>query len=119
MLGVGLLLTLLGGAGAVPPHAWALAQGAAIDCPAPATPAASPTSGSATGEASRGATETAFPEDGGELTFFAAASLTEAFEQMKTDLQAAHPDLTVTYNFGGSQVLVAQLSEGAAADVFA
>ncbi len=119
MLGVVLLLTLLGGAGAVPPHAWALAQGAAIDCPAPATPAASPAAGPGAAEASPVTTEIAFPEDGGELTVFAAASLTEAFEQMKTDLQAAHPELTVTYNFGGSQALVTQLSEGAEADVFA
>ena len=38
---------------------------------------------------------------------------------MKTDLEAAHPGLTITYNFAGSQALVTQLKEGAKADVFA
>jgi molybdate transport system substrate-binding protein len=62
---------------------------------------------------------TAFPAEGGNLTVFAAASLTDAFEEMKANLEAAHPGLTITYNFGGSQALVTQLTEGAAADVFA
>jgi len=60
-----------------------------------------------------------FPNGGGELTIFAAASLTDAFEQIKTDLETAEPELTITYNFAGSQALVTQLTEGAAADVFA
>ena len=38
---------------------------------------------------------------------------------METDLEAAHPGLTITYNFAGSQALVTQLQEGAKADVFA
>ena len=63
--------------------------------------------------------ESAFPATGGDITVFAAASLTEAFEQMKSDLETAHEGLAITYNFGGSQALVTQLSEGAAADVFA
>jgi molybdate transport system substrate-binding protein len=50
---------------------------------------------------------------------FAAASLTDAFEQVAIDLEAANEGLTITYNFGGSQALVTQLSEGAEADVFA
>ncbi len=53
------------------------------------------------------------------MTVFAAASLTDAFEDVKTDLESAHPGLAITYNFAGSQALVTQLSEGAAADVFA
>ena len=65
------------------------------------------------------AMEAEFPEAGGDLTVFAAASLTDAFGQMKTDLEAAHPGLTITYNFAGSQALVTQLQEGAKADVFA
>ena len=52
------------------------------------------------------------------VTVFAAASLREAFE-------AAAPAFTkqtgikVTYSFGGSDMLVAQLKQGAPADVFA
>jgi molybdate transport system substrate-binding protein len=61
----------------------------------------------------------AFPAEGGDLTVFAAASLTDAFGQIKTDLEAAHEGLTIAYNFAGSQALVTQLSEGAEADVFA
>jgi molybdate transport system substrate-binding protein len=60
-----------------------------------------------------------FPIEGGDLTVFAAASLTDAFEAIEGDLESANPDLSITYNFGGSQALVTQLKEGAEADVFA
>lgn len=92
----------------------ALDQGAGWEC----MPSAAATSaGGASPVAAAGAVE--FPEAGGELTVFAAASLTDAFEQIKTDLEAAQPDLAITYNFAGSQALVTQLTEGAAADAFA
>jgi molybdate transport system substrate-binding protein len=55
----------------------------------------------------------------GALTVFAAASLTEVFNQIKTDLEATNPGLTITYNFAGSQALVTQLTQGARADLFA
>lgn len=90
---------------------------ATFDCPAPAAsisgaaPAASP--------AAPMTRDAAFPEGGGELTVFAAASLTDAFGEIKTDLEAEHPGLAITYNFAGSQALVTQLGEGAEADVFA
>ena len=55
---------------------------------------------------------------GGEVTVFAASSLQDVFEQIKTTAEAS--DLSkVTYNFAGSQALVTQLSQGAKADVFA
>src|SRR5215216_396846 len=60
-----------------------------------------------------------FPAEGGDLTVFAAASLTDAFEAIEQELEAATPNLSITYNFGGSQALVTQLEEGAQADVFA
>jgi molybdate transport system substrate-binding protein len=88
-----------------------------IECAAPAA-AASPAS-AAEMAATPEAMEAKFPEGGGDLTVFAAASLTDAFGQMKTDLEAAQPGLTITYNFAGSQALVTQLKEGAEADVFA
>jgi molybdate transport system substrate-binding protein len=55
----------------------------------------------------------------GELTVFAAASLTESFNQIKSDLEAANPGLSISYNFAGSQALVTQLTQGAKADLFA
>ncbi len=95
-----------------------LAQGATFECPAPAAPAASPAAGDAA-EASPAAAAVAFPEGGGDLTVFTAASLTDAFTQMATELEAAHPGLAFTFNFAGSQALATQLAEGAEADVFA
>jgi molybdate transport system substrate-binding protein len=55
----------------------------------------------------------------GDLVVFAAASLTEAFEQIGEEFAAAHPDSAVTFNFAGSQQLAQQLGQGAPADVFA
>jgi molybdate transport system substrate-binding protein len=55
----------------------------------------------------------------GSLTVFAAASLTEAFNDAKTKLQTAHTGLSITYSFAGSQVLVTQVKNGAPADVIA
>lgn len=55
----------------------------------------------------------------GSLTVFAAASLTEAFNDTKTALQSAHPGLSITYSFAGSQTLVTQIQNGAPADVIA
>jgi len=91
------------------------AQGAGWECPSPAaadaTPAATPIAGSEDA--------VTFPDEGGDLTVFAAASLTDAFEAIEQELEVANPNLSITYNFGGSQALVTQLQEGAQADVFA
>lgn len=53
------------------------------------------------------------------LTVFAAASLTKVFEQIGADVEARHPGLDVTFVFGGSSDLVAQLQHGAPGDVLA
>ena len=52
------------------------------------------------------------------LKIYAASSLTESFNALKTAYQAAHPNITITYNFNGSQALEQQLANGAPADVF-
>jgi molybdate transport system substrate-binding protein len=54
-----------------------------------------------------------------ELTVFAAASLTNAYQEIGRNFEAANPGVKVTFNFGGSPQLVTQLSQGASADVFA
>jgi len=53
------------------------------------------------------------------LTVFAAASLTKTFEELEKTYEAAHTDVDVKLSFGGSSDLVAQITEGASADVFA
>jgi molybdate transport system substrate-binding protein len=53
------------------------------------------------------------------LTVFAAASLTESFTEIGKNFDAAHPGVTTTFNFAGSQALRTQLEQGAIADVFA
>ena len=55
----------------------------------------------------------------GEITVFAAASLTGTFTELASDFEAAYPGTTVTLNFAGSSDLVTQIVEGAPADVFA
>jgi molybdate transport system substrate-binding protein len=55
----------------------------------------------------------------GTVTVFAAASLTGTFTQLGKDFEAAHPGVTVKFNFGGSDALAASIVSGAPADVFA
>jgi len=55
----------------------------------------------------------------GRITVFAAASLTDSFEQLKTEFVTAHPDVEITFNFGGSSALAEQIVQGAPVDVFA
>ncbi len=55
----------------------------------------------------------------GTLTVFAAASLTESFNEIKGIFEKANPGVKVEYNYAGSSALVTQLTQGAKADVFA
>lgn len=54
-----------------------------------------------------------------ELTVFAAASLTDAFEAMGTAFERANPDARVTCNVASSSTLATQITQGAPADVLA
>ncbi|MDB5059489.1 MAG: modA, partial [Chloroflexi bacterium] len=56
--------------------------------------------------------------DNGTLTVFAAASLTEAFNNIGSTFAKAN-NVSVHFNFAGSDALVTQLGQGAPADVFA
>lgn len=55
----------------------------------------------------------------GNLTIFAAASLTAAFTEIGAAFELNNPETTVEFNFAGSQRLRTQLEHGAKADVFA
>jgi molybdate transport system substrate-binding protein len=69
-----------------------------------------------------GAAKTAGGESGGgssEIRVFAAASLTDAFTKLGEQFTAAHPSVKVTFNFAGSPDLIAQIQQGAPADVLA
>lgn len=55
----------------------------------------------------------------GDITVFAAASLTDTFTELGEDFEAEHPGTKVTFNFGGSSGLAQQIISGAPADVFA
>jgi molybdate transport system substrate-binding protein len=59
------------------------------------------------------------PKATGDLTVFAAASLTEGFTDLQGTLKASDPDLALTYSFAGSGTLVTQIQQGAPADVVA
>ena len=57
--------------------------------------------------------------DPGQLSIYAASSLTDAFAELEGMFEAAHPDVDVAITFAGSQVLRLQIEQGAPADVFA
>jgi molybdate transport system substrate-binding protein len=59
------------------------------------------------------------PRITGSLTIFAAASLADAFDELKRQIEAANPGTTITYSFAASSALATQLEQGAKADLFA
>lgn len=61
-------------------------------------------------------------EDGnaaGEITVFAASSLTEAFKEAGAAFETRNPGAKVTFSFAASSALAVQINEGAPADIFA
>ena len=55
----------------------------------------------------------------GDVTVFAAASLTDAFTEIGDAFTVAYPEAAVRFNFAASSELVTQIREGAPADVVA
>ncbi|WP_127500341.1 molybdate ABC transporter substrate-binding protein [Actinoplanes solisilvae] len=53
------------------------------------------------------------------VTVFAASSLSGALEEAKHEFAKIHPGMDIRLNLGGSSTLVAQLRNGAPADLFA
>jgi molybdate transport system substrate-binding protein len=55
----------------------------------------------------------------GDITVFAAASLTDSFKEIGTAFMKANPGATATFSFDASSALVQQITQGAPADLFA
>ena len=53
-----------------------------------------------------------------DVIVFAAASMTEALEELKTEFEKENPNLNLTFNFDSSGTLKTQIDEGADCDVF-
>jgi molybdate transport system substrate-binding protein len=63
---------------------------------------------------------TAAPQLTGDLTIFAAASLTASFDELAQQFHTLHPDVTVKpIDYDGSSTLATQIIQGAPVDVFA
>lgn len=91
-----------------------LLAGLICGCAAPAAPAVDPVAPPSAQDGTAGA-----EMPSGDLIVFAAASLTEAFDEIAQDFSTRYPGSNIIYNFAGSQQLAQQLGQGAPADVFA
>lgn len=63
-------------------------------------------------------TEATAQDEPVELTILAAASLTDVCNEIKTNYEAAHENVTLNFSYGGSGALQTQIEEGAPADIF-
>jgi molybdate transport system substrate-binding protein len=61
----------------------------------------------------------AAPKPSGEITIFAASSLTESFDAMAKQFEKKDPDVSVKFDYDASSNLATQINQGAPADVFA
>ena len=59
------------------------------------------------------------PVQAGELTVSAAASLTNAFQELKPQFEKSSPETALLFNFAASGPLLKQIEAGAPVDVFA
>ena len=105
----GLLLILLAPFAALP----GLVVAADPACPPPAAATAGATPVTTTFP------EASFPDDNTKLTVLAAASLTDAFDEIGDLIEERFPNVSITIDSAGSQTLVTQLNQGARGDVLA
>jgi molybdate transport system substrate-binding protein len=75
-------------------------------------------SGSSSGGGNGGSSEGG-GQQGGTLTILAASSLTDAFAELGNIFEQQNPGTTVKTSLGASSELLAQIQQGAPADVFA
>jgi molybdate transport system substrate-binding protein len=74
---------------------------------------------SSSGPTTTAATASTSAAAAGTVTVFAAASLTSTFTDLGHRFENDNPGTKVTFSFAGSSDLVAQITQGAPADVFA
>ena len=99
--------------------AWLLAACLTLCLAACGSSASSTSSTAATAtDAADSAASAEAADEGVELVVFAAASMTETMEQLKTAYEADHPGVTIVYNFDSSGTLKTQIAEGADCDLF-
>lgn len=94
----------------------AIACGGDDDDPTPTTAPATATTAS---EATTAPSPVPEVELEGDLTVFAASSLTDAFTEIGEAFEAEHDGVSVDFNFAASSALSTQINEGSPADVFA
>jgi molybdate transport system substrate-binding protein len=71
------------------------------------------------GSSSSSSSSSASSTPSGSINVSAAASLNTAFDEIGKAYMAAHPGVTVKFNYGGSNTLAQQIGQGAPVDVFA
>lgn len=81
------------------------------------SPSASP-SASPSGSPSPSPSASDTPASEVELTVSAAASLTDALNEIQKAYEAAHPNVKISFNYGASGALEQQIEQGAPADLF-
>jgi len=124
---VALTLLLIGCSGSAParaPVTTALAATSAPNVPPvatgqPGSQAPISTIVPATSQAGTTRPTSSAPLVTGKVIVFAAASLTDAFNELKIAIEQSHQGAVITYTFAGSPILRTQLAQGAHADVFA
>lgn len=68
---------------------------------------------------SAGGGSAAPPPEARTLTVFAAASLTEVFNELEPRFEEVHPGVDIVFNYGASSDLAQQIVNGGPADLFA
>jgi molybdate transport system substrate-binding protein len=71
------------------------------------------------GEDGPASSQTVSGEIRGKITVFAAASLTDSFNEIKAEFIKKNPNANIEFQFAGSPALRTQLEQGARADIYA
>jgi len=95
-----------------------VAPSASAASPASAAPSDSPSASPSAAPAESPSPSAPAADGKVQLIVSAAASLTESLNEIKPIYEAAHPGVTLAFNFGASGTLQKQIEQGAKADLF-